>query len=161
MTTPANTYEVIRYTILQFFLLVIDNCMYSFFGANQLEETKEWWEDTTDKTGVIILSLDNRQSCHVIPMQLHCMTQQLLEESSSTGMSVLWHKCRLLHMEEKCLWILIMNDGKSSRMTEQMNKQARWMKERFDCSFINSSSYSFIFRCQNWTLASYKLEYFR
>lgn len=27
--------------------------------------------DYTDKTGVIIISLDNRQSCHVIPMQLH------------------------------------------------------------------------------------------
>lgn len=89
-------YEMLCCTILLFYPL-LSPC-YPVLDLQVLKKTSSWkpqsdektqQTDYTDKTGVIILNLDNRQSCHVIPMQLHCMTQQLLKESNSTGMTVL------------------------------------------------------------------------
>lgn len=141
----TTTYEMLWYAVLLhptptvITYPILDLKFWDKLAAGNRNDEKTQQTNCTDETGVIILNLDNRQSCHVIPMQLHCMTQQLLEESNSTGMTVLWHKSRLLHMEEKCRWILIVNEIKdSSWMTEQMNKQACWMKEQIMCLFIYS-----------------------
>lgn len=120
-------------------------------AGNQQSDEETQQTDCTDKTGVIILSLDNRQSCHVIPMQLHRMIQQLLERNNNGGMTVLWLKWSRLHMEEKCLWILIRHERQSTR-----NKHPERKNKSSECSFIHLSEYRVNYldaetRLQLWT----------
>lgn len=56
---------------------------------NGREVKRRQHADDDDETGVIILSLDNMLDCHVIFMQLHGTTQQLLTEKSSAAETAL------------------------------------------------------------------------
>lgn len=90
--TAPTTYEMLLYTAPTPIVItypILDLKFLDKLAAGNRNDEKTQQTNYTYETGVIILSLDNRQSCHVIPMQLHCMTQQLLEESNSTGMTVL------------------------------------------------------------------------